>query len=206
MLGSLFVYGSFAQGMVHFNRISSYILEATPVTTVGCVYRLPVGFPVFMKSGFCQVPGTLLRLDRPEALFPILDEFHGVSIVDPAVGLFNRCEIVVSASGTTSGVDADLIDQRAYVYALNGDRLPQGAKLIDGGDWIKSLQENPPLPARLTEKQKTYLRRLAASSGRDIVPIDLTLYRELVHLDLVVDKGRRLALTSLGQEVCRYLV
>ncbi len=198
MLDSLFVYGSFSQGMVHFNRIASYILEATAATTVGCVYRLPVGFPVFLNHGYCQVPGSWLRLDRPESLFPILDEFHGVSLVDPVAGLFNRCEITVCTS--------DAKEHRSNVYALNGDRLPQGAKLIEGGDWVRSLQENPPLPSRLTDKQKNYLRRLAASSGRDIVPIDLTLYRELVHLDLVVDKGRRLALTSLGQEVCRYLV
>jgi hypothetical protein len=33
----------------------------------------------------------------------------------------------------------------------------------------------------------------------------MELYRELMKLELVVDKGRRLALSKLGQEVARYL-
>jgi hypothetical protein len=63
--------------------------------------------------------------------------------------------------------------------------------------------------SRLTAKQKAYIQRLGLSTGRskgrEIVPIDLGLYRELMHLEIVVDKGRRLALTELGQELCRML-
>ena len=41
----------------------------------------------------------------------------------------------------------------------------------------------------------------------DIIPIDdLTLYRELMKLELIVDKGRRLALSSLGKEVYNHLI
>ena len=76
---------------------------------------------------------------------------------------------------------------------------------IENGDWRQSLKENPVLPDSLTEKQVCYIRKLGASSGRDIVPIDLQLYRELMKLDLIVDKGRRLALTKLGKDVYRFL-
>lgn len=55
------------------------------------------------------------------------------------------------------------------------------------------------------ERQKSYVQKLGLTLGREIVPIDLPLYRELMNLELIVDKGRRLALSKLGQEVYRYL-
>lgn len=53
----------------------------------------------------------------------------------------------------------------------------------------------------LTEKQIAYIKKLGQTKGRNSVPIDLNLYRDLVKLQLVVDKGRRLALSKLGSEV-----
>jgi hypothetical protein len=67
------------------------------------------------------------------------------------------------------------------------------------------MREEPVFTEKLSEKQKSYVQRLGAISGREIVPIDLGLYRELMNLELIVDKGRRLALSKLGQEVYRYL-
>lgn len=196
MLETLFVYGSFSEGMVHFNRLLPYMIETRPATVTGSVYRLPVGFPVYLHQGLFEVPGHVVRISKPDILFPLLDEFHGVSTVVPEQGLFTRLE-----------TDARVCEnsERVWVYALLPNRLPKTAKLIDGGDWKKSLSEQPALPTRLTERQRNYIRKLARCSGRDIVPIDLGLYRELMHLELVVDKGRRLALTPLGQEVNRFL-
>lgn len=57
----------------------------------------------------------------------------------------------------------------------------------------------------LTEKQASYIKRLNHTSGREIIPIDLNLYRELMKLELIVDKGRRLALSKLGKEVAKSL-
>ena len=69
------------------------------------------------------------------------------------------------------------------------------------------MKNDPPVTTQLTEKQITYILKLGAVKGRDIVPInDLTLYRELMKLELIVDKGRRLALSSLGKEVYNHLV
>lgn len=196
MLDTLFVYGSFSEGMVHYNRLLPYLVETRSVSASGSVYRLPVGFPVFLNQGMHEVLGLLVRVSKPEVLFPLLDEFHGVSAISPDEGLFTRVEIEVKCGGAR---------EAAWVYALLPSRLPKTAKLIEGGDWKKSLDENPALPMRLTDRQRNYIRKLARCSGRDIVPIDLDLYRELVHMDLVVDKGRRLALTALGHDVNRFL-
>ena len=69
------------------------------------------------------------------------------------------------------------------------------------------LDENPPLPQTLSDRQRSYVLKLGAVKGRDIIPIqDLTLYRELMKLELIVDKGRRLALSSLGKEVYKHLI
>ena len=58
---------------------------------------------------------------------------------------------------------------------------------------------------KLTAKHVNYIKKLGTSSGRDVIPIDLDLYRELLKMELIIDKGRRLALSKLGQEVFRYL-
>jgi hypothetical protein len=126
---------------------------------------------------------------------------HGVAGLDPHKGLFARVETDVRLRNPSSEAVGELVEGvpvevKAWVYTLLPYRLPKTAKLIEGGDWRRSLEEFPALPMRLTERQKAYIRRLAQCSGRDIVPIDMALYRELLHLDLVVDKGRRLALTG----------
>lgn len=54
----------------------------------------------------------------------------------------------------------------------------------------------------LTEAQRKYVLKLGAARARDIVLIDdLTLYREMIKKDLIVDKGRRVALSRLGKEI-----
>ena len=58
----------------------------------------------------------------------------------------------------------------------------------------------------LSEQQKNYIIKLGGSRGRDVVPINLGLYRELMQLDLIVDKGRRLALTKRGKDIYQDLV
>ena len=69
---------------------------------------------------------------------------------------------------------------------------------MDNTEW-------PSIVNQLTERQSSYIRKLSQTTGRDIVPIDLDLYRELMKLNLIVDKGRRLALSKLGKEIARFL-
>lgn len=197
ILSTLFVFGSFSEGMVHYRKIEPHIEDKRPATVRGALFRMPSGIPVFHADGTQIISGHIVSLRSHETLLALLDEFHGVHRADPEKGLFFRTEIVVllDAGGCES----------SFVYTINPRRLPRGASPIEDADWQKSLAVQPPLFQRLTERQRAYIQRLGSSSGREIVPIDLSLYRELMHLEVVVDKGRRLALSPLGQELYRML-
>lgn len=192
-----FVYGSFSEGMVHFSKIQNFIEHSAPGQIRASAYRLKVGFPALLNSGADVIRGQLVELKSSDLLLGLLDEFFGCSQLDPEKSLYHRQEVLVTVHG--GGVE------KAWVYFLNPQKLPADAMLIHGGDWEKSMEEVPALPQKLTEKQKSYISKLGGSTGRDIVPIDLQLYRELMNLELIVDKGRRLALSKLGHEVYRYL-
>ena len=199
-----FVYGSLSKGMVHFDRIASFIKDIRPAWTLGHCYRLPVGYPVLLESdpyasevSGDRISGSLVEMEGSDLVFKIFDEFHGHSPLNPEKSLFNKKTVQV---GCEDGETHD-----ATVYLLNPAKLPAHSCRIAGGDWMKSLQDAAPLPQTLSEKQMNYVRRLGSSTGREIVPIDLALYRELMKLELIVDKGRRLALTKLGKEVYRFL-
>ena len=192
----LFVYGSMSEGLVHFNKIQEFIEKSTPASTVASAYRLKVGFPVLLDEGQDRVEGQLLELRTTEFLVNLLDEFHGFHKLDESKSLYFRREIIVFT---------DQGEQQAWAYVLNPKKLPKNATLIQGGDWKASLQAEPPLTEKLTERQRTYIQRLGQSTGREIVPIDLPLYRELMNLEMIVDKGRRLALSKTGHEVFRFL-
>jgi gamma-glutamylcyclotransferase (GGCT)/AIG2-like uncharacterized protein YtfP len=192
-----FVYGSMTEGLVHFEKIKEFVVNSRSARARGRAYRLQVGFPVFVDNGMDLVPGALLDLKANSLLINILDEFHGVSFDEPQKSLYFRKQVEVEVDGQT---------QTAWSYTLNPAKLPKTATLIDGGDWMSSLKNEPALTEKLTERQRHYICRLGAISGREIVPInDLSLYRELMNLELIVDKGRRLALSKLGHEVHRYL-
>ncbi|MCB0350747.1 MAG: gamma-glutamylcyclotransferase [Bdellovibrionales bacterium] len=200
---SLFVYGSLYEGMVHYDKIEQYIVEKTPARAIGQAYRLPSGFPVFLSpceafgNDIDKVHGVLVQIEAPDLILQLLNEFHGVSHMAPDKSLFFKELIKVQT-------DSDEI-REAYVYAMNRAKLPKNSLRIPNGDWIADLQREPTIPQILSEKQANYIKKLSNSTGREIVPIDLELYRELMKLELIVDKGRRLALSKLGKEVARYL-
>lgn len=192
-----FVYGSLCEGLVHFNKIKDFVVESTPATLRASAYRLKVGYPVLLEDGDQAIEGQLLRLKGSDVLLALLDSFHGEMSQLGKVGLYLRSEKTIQlATGQ---------EEAAWVYFLNPQKLPPSANRIEDGDWRKSLHDKPPLTQSLSEKQRNYILRLGSSSGREIVPIDLGLYRELMNLELIVDKGRRLALSKLGNEVYRFL-
>lgn len=193
-----FVYGSLCEGMVHFSKIQNFIESSIFARIQGSAYRLKVGFPALLKEGRDLIPGQLVELKGSELLVGLLDEFFGFNRLEPEKSLYCRDEIEVYPEGATEPV-------KAWAYFLSPTKLPMNAVRIPGGDWKKSLEEKPSLIQELTEKQTSYIQRLGKSVGREIVPIDLALYRELMNLELIVDKGRRLALSKLGQEVFRHL-
>lgn len=194
--GTLFVYGSFCEGMVHFSRISEFIKDKTQATLRGSAYRLEAGYPVLILEGEDRVQGQLITVEAGDVLWKILDEFHGYSVKTPEKSLFFRASVDVE-------VGSDKV--ATFAYVMNPIKLPRSATKIDNGDWQNSIAQREPMVKTLTTNQRTYIQKLGRSTGRDIVPINLDLYRELMNKGLIVDKGRRLALTSLGQEVFRYL-
>ena len=199
-----FVIGSWTEGMLHFQKLKPFIVSYEPATIQAQAYRLPVGFPVLVEQGdgqgqYDQIIGQLVELKYDATLLALMDSLHGVHPAVPSKGLHQRTTVKICKN---SG-DQD----EAQVYFFNPKKLSTKATRIEGGIWQESLAQNPPLTDQLTDKQKTYVRKLGAVKGRDIVPInDLTLYRELMKLELIVDKGRRLALSSLGKEVYNHLI
>ncbi|MBC7370699.1 MAG: gamma-glutamylcyclotransferase [Bdellovibrionaceae bacterium] len=192
-----FVYGSMCEGMVHFSKIQSFIESSVPAQIRATAYRLKVGFPALVNEGSDLVPGHLIEIKSSDLLLALLDEFYGFNPMMPEKSLYHRQESIIS-------VDAAGL-MKAWIYFLNPAKLPATAVVIQGGDWVKSIEELPVLTDKLTERQKCYISKLGGSTGREIVPIDLQLYRELMNLELIVDKGRRLALSKLGHEVFKHL-
>jgi gamma-glutamylcyclotransferase (GGCT)/AIG2-like uncharacterized protein YtfP len=193
-----FVYGSMSEGMVHFSKIADFVMSSVPATIKATAYRLKVGFPALLQEERDRVGGQLVELRTSELLQHLLDEFFGFNKLDPEKSVYSREKTLVEIEGSSEKLEA-------WVYFLNPKKLPPTATLIEGGDWQKSLSEEPLLVNKLTERQTHYIQRLGKSTGREIVPIDLPLYRELMGLELIVDKGRRLALSKLGHEVYRHL-
>jgi gamma-glutamylcyclotransferase (GGCT)/AIG2-like uncharacterized protein YtfP len=195
-----FAYGSMSEGLVHFHKIRDFIIQSCAASMQGTAYRLKVGYPVVLQEGTHQIRGELLTLKVTDLLVSLLDEFHGFQATDEEKSLYHRRETQVSAQG----LDQNTLEA-AWVYFLNPKKLPKDASLISDGDWRASLLARPPLTEKLTDRQRQYILRLGNSTGREIVPIDLSLYRELMNLEMIVDKGRRLALSKTGHEVFRYL-
>jgi gamma-glutamylcyclotransferase (GGCT)/AIG2-like uncharacterized protein YtfP len=198
-----FAIGSWTEGMLHFQKLRPFIVSYQPAILKALAYRLPIGFPVLVaeNNGILgdQITGQLIELTHDATLLALMDTLHGVNAIDQAKGLHQRQSVkIIKSSGEEDEVQA---------YFFNPKKLNSKAVRIMGGVWQESLALNPPLTDTLSEKQKTYVLKLGAVKGRDIVPInDLTLYRELMKLELIVDKGRRLALSSLGKEVYNHLV
>ncbi len=193
---NFFACGATSRGRVHFEKIQEYVEKVDTASTQGSVYRLEVGYPVFSCEGGDRISGDLLSISAPEIFFRILDSFYGFNPRAPEKSLFLKVDVVMETTrGPVSG----------QTYSINPSKLPKTAVRIEGGDWQSTILSQTPLADQLSERQKIYVRKLGASSGRDIVPINLDLYRELMNLGLIVDKGRRLALTQLGQEVYRFL-
>lgn len=198
-----FVIGSWTEGMLHFQKLRPFIISYEPATVRAKAYRLPVGFPVLVaQNGECnacdEILGQLVELKYDATLLALMDTLHGVNSKDPSKGLHQR---------STAKITKNSGEEEAQVYFFNPKKLSAKAARIAGGIWQESLAQNPPLTEQLTEKQKSYVLKLGSIKGREILPInDLPLYRELMKLELIVDKGRRLALSSLGKEVYHNLI
>lgn len=193
-----FVIGSWSEGMLNFKRLQPFLISVEPASVSGTVYRHPIGFPVLLEQGDQLIRGQILELNLDNTLLSLLDTFHGVNPKDFNKGLHIRKSVqVINNEGNLTEVS---------IYFFNPKKINTKMTLISDGTWEDNLKNEPSLIDSLTERQRSYVLKLGEVKGRDIVPInDLTLYRELMKLELIVDKGRRLALSSLGKEVYNHL-
>lgn len=192
---ALFVCGSLCQGMVHHKLLQDAVLTISPAVTTGSVFRLEVGYPIFNAIGEHNIQGELITLKNTDILWPLLDQFFSYSEDKPEKSLFLRKTITVTDSQETLS---------AVAYVVNPLKLPKTAKLIVDGDWRKDMTVNLPVTAELTEEEATYIKKLGKCTGREIVPYT-PLTRDLEKRGIVVDKGRRPALTKLGKEIFQYI-
>lgn len=183
--------------MIHHHKFLKDAAFVANTLVKGSVYRLEVGYHAFIDSGESYVPGEVYELELSDFLQALLDEFYGYSPLQPEKSLYLRKEIQL--------ITSDDEPVSALVYTLNPLKLPKTAQLLQTGDWKDDFLSNPPLTTKLTDKQKEYVKKLGQSTGREIVPIQLDIYRQLMNLGLIVDKGRRLALSKLGKEVLRFM-
>lgn len=196
MTKRVFVCGSLSEGMVHFDKIAGAVQSSEKAWINGAAYQLRVGYPVLLKDNSHKIRGQVVELNSHDLMVSLLDGFYGYSSLDPAKSLHFR------ELGEAELLMGEKVE--CWVYYLNPKKLPTTARLISDGDWESQIQ-GPKFADQLTERHRHYIRKLGAATGREVVPIDLPLYRELMNLELIVDKGRRLALSKFGQEVCRYL-
>lgn len=194
----LFVYGSFSEGMVHFSKIANYILETFPAQVRGTIYHLEVGYPVLVSNGADAVFGSAVRLKDPDMLFKLLDEFHGYSLAEPNKSLYLRQPLLAAKVPSLEEVPVQ-------AYALNPAKLPRGATRIQDGNWLRAMSEQPSILNSLTERHKGYIKKLAESNRRETIVYPLDVCRDLERMQIIVDKGRRFALTNLGKEVSRFI-
>lgn len=195
---NFFIYGSFSEGQVHFPKFSNFIQSQKKAFVKAEAYRLRCGYPSLCLDEQGElVEGTLCEIEVPESFWPIMDELLGF---DPARG--EKCFIVRQETEV-------LVDNygrvQAQIYVLNPKKLTQAHQKIESGLWQLNMQKHPPIVYSLEPRHREYIVKLSKSKGRDIVPIKLDLYRELLSLEMIIDKGRRLALTPLGKEASLFL-
>lgn len=202
----LFVYGSMSEGLVHYPLIQNFIQSSKQAFIKGAAYRLKVGYPVVLDEGDDLIPGSLLEIKNSDLLLQLMDQFHGVNAMDPSASMHFRKEIPVVLADYENVTTANSENLMTMVYFLNSMKLPGGAQLIVGGDWRRSMQEQAPLVQTLSDRHINYVKELGKAKGRETVPIrDMSIYRDLIRLEIIDDKGRRLKLSKLGHELSRYL-
>lgn len=198
MNNSFFIYGVYDENQKCHDRFKNFIVKKEKAYTKGSLHVLSCGLGLLSPEGNSLIPGTLVELDMPESYLPILDVLSGYDVAAPKKSFVYRQTITVSP------VEAQPL--QTQTYCINAEKKIAGIKKLEGEELDAYFgQSKLSLIDKLTERQKTYLQKLAQAKGREIVPVDMALYRELMSLELIVDKGRRLALTRLGSEISLFL-
>ena len=198
-LRTIFVFEDLGPGLVQLEKLKKLGVKVESRVSGKVragVVRMLSGL-VVATEGNLEIAGDIVRMELTPTASSMLEEYHGVNRAQPEAGL---CKLVQTQATCSQGLSHEV-----EVFCLLEDRIPPSAQRVSDGNWKKAIADRPGVAQLLTPRQREYIRKLAACSGRDVVPIDLNLYRELLRLEVAVDKGRRLALTALGQEVSRWL-
>ncbi len=194
---NFFIYGVYDEGGACFGRFKNFIRQSQPAMVKGSLYQLQSGFSLVLNQGEGFVRGTLVELDIAENHWPLFDALNGCGF-EKMIGKGFVVKDKVRLNGDEmSGLHVD-------AYCLNPEKILMTSGEIQPENLSKN-KEAPALVATLTERQKNYIQKLSRTKGREVIPIDLAIARELISKELIIDKGRRLALTNLGSEVSCFL-
>lgn len=198
MNSSFFIYGVYDEDQKCHARFKNFIVKKEKAYTKGSLHVLSCGLGLLSPEGQSVIPGHLIELEIPDSYWPILDMLSGFDASSAKKSFVHRQPVSVSL------LEAQPLQTQAY--CINPEKKIAGIKRLEGEE-LHAYFEKPTacLIDKLTERQKTYIQKLAQAKGREIVPVDMALYRELMSLELIVDKGRRLALTRLGSEISLFL-
>ena len=111
----VFVYGTLLTGECNAHRALNARRHAA--WTRGTIYDTGWGFPAFTREGETKILGELLTVD--DEGFASMDRLEG----HPNFYRREEIEVYLDCGGRS----------RAWVYILN--RLPDNAKVIEGGSW-----------------------------------------------------------------------
>ena len=194
---NFFLYGVYDEGGACFGRFKNFIRQSRPAMAKGSLYQLQSGFSLIFNEGERLVRGTLVQLDIPEAQWVLFDALNGCGLEKVSAKSF----IVKDRIRLNSEEFAEL---SVDAYCLNPEKILMTSGEIQP-EQLNASADVPTLVSGLTDRQKLYIQKLSKTKGREVVPIDLAIARELISKELIVDKGRRLALTNLGSEVSCFL-
>ena len=111
----VFVYGTLLSNECNCHRAPR--ARRQNAWTLGTIYDTGYGFPAFVKNGRTRIAGEVLTVDD--------DAFRSMDFLEGYPRLYRREQIQVNLIGGGRVL--------AWVYIMN--RLPEGAKVIEGGDW-----------------------------------------------------------------------
>ena len=111
----VFVYGTLLTGECNARWAGN--ARRQKAWTLGTIHDTGYGYPAFVKRGRTRIVGEVLTVGD--------DGFRSMDRLEGYPNLYRREQIQVHLVGGGSVL--------AWVYIMN--RLPEGAKVIAGGDW-----------------------------------------------------------------------
>ncbi len=195
---NFFLYGVYSEGQACHGRFKNFIKQSEPAQVKASVFKLQSGLSLLLNEGSHCILGSAVELEMTESHWPLFDCLNGYN-----QSLAGKNFIV------KENVSAQLPDGGQVLvatYCLNPEKKHQTLGEVNEAELQNfSTRQSQTLVEKLTDRQRTYIHKLSRARGREIIPVDMALYRELMSLELIVDKGRRLALTNLGVEISHFL-